>query len=82
MFHVSKNISVRVMTNGIGSFVAALDLGAFVIFEATEGYEPLLAALAIAGADHARLSLAREERAIGLPRPSAGGGNQDAISRC
>ncbi len=82
MFHVSNNISVRVMTDGIGSLVAALALGAFVIFEATGGYEPLLAALEMAGAHHALLSLAREERAIDLPRPSAGGGNKDAISRC
>jgi anti-sigma-K factor RskA len=70
------------MTDAIGSFVAALALGAFVVFEARGGYEPLLAALEVAGAHHVRPRFAREERAIQLPRPSAGGENQDAISRC
>lgn len=56
------------MTDATGSFVAALPVGAFIIFEATGGHEqPLMAAHAMAGAHHARLRLAREERAIHRP---------------
>jgi transposase len=57
VFDASNSRSLRILNEDIGSFVRALPAGAFVVFEATGGYERLLMeALETADVAHARVN--------------------------
>jgi transposase len=57
VFDASNSRSLRILNKDIGSFVRALPAGAFVVFEATGGYERLLMeALETADVAHARVN--------------------------
>jgi transposase len=57
VFDAANSRSVRILNDDVGSFVSSLPRGAFVVFEATGGYERLLMErLVAAGIAHARVN--------------------------
>jgi transposase len=57
VFDASKDSSIRLSTDSLAAFAQSLPGDAFVVFEASGGYErPLMEALEAAGVQHARLN--------------------------